>query len=87
MIHKMLTGVALCTFYGALAGCAPSGAAVPGRLVGPSPQVMVPPKALPAPLPGEDAKALLAQCRAEYGRETGKIVPLQAYVKRVTRTQ
>lgn len=71
-----------------LAGCAGAqGAAVPGRLAGPSPLVMAPPKALAAPLPGEDAKALLGQCRAEYGRETGKIVPLQAFVRRVTKPQ
>ena len=72
----------------ALAGCAGAqGAAVPGRLAGPSPLVMVPPRALPEPQAGEDAKTLLGQCRAEYGRETGKLAPLQACAKRVTKPQ
>jgi hypothetical protein len=68
-----------------LAGCAAQGAAVPGRLAGPSPLVMVPPKQLPLPQANEDAKELLAQCRAEYGRETGKLPPLQSYVRRITK--
>lgn len=71
-----------------LAGCSGTqGAAVPGRLAGPSPLVMVPPKDLPDPAEGDDAKALLAQCRAEYGRETGKLPPLQSFARRVTRPQ
>ena len=73
----------------ALAGCASSAAPLrpTARLIGPDAAVMVPPVALAAPLPGEDAKALLQQCRAQYGRETDKIEPLQLFAKRVTQSR
>ena len=72
-----------------LAGCASQASPMrpTSRLIGPDAAVMVPPAALAAPLPGEDAKALLQQCRAQYGRETDKIEPLQLFAKRVTRVQ
>ena len=72
----------------ALAGCETAPAAVPGaRLAPPAPEVMIPPKALPMPKKGENSKKLLAQCRAQYAAETGKIVPLQRYIDRVTSRQ
>ncbi len=73
----------------ALAGCASNAAPVTPsiRLKGPDAAVMVPAQSLPAPLPNEDAKALLRQCRAAYGAETDKLAPLQMFAKRVTQSK
>lgn len=69
-----------------LAGCASNAAPVTPsrRLVGPADWAMRPAQPLPDPKVGEDAKALLGQCRAAHGEETAKLEPLQGFVRRVT---
>lgn len=73
-----------------LGGCA-GGQAAPvtpsARLVGPDAAVMTKSARLPKPKAGEDAKALLAQCRVAHGEALDKLEPLQAFAKRVTRRQ
>lgn len=81
----MMRALLLIAVCAGLAGCMNSAVTVPGRLAGPSSWTMVAPQPLAAPKAGDDAKELLGQCRAAYGAETGKLLPLQTYVRRVTR--
>lgn len=83
--HKTGLSAAMSLLMG-LCGCAGSAAVTPStRLIGPDAAVMMPASPLPDPVKDEDAKELLKQCRAAYGRETDKLPQLQSFAKRVTR--
>ena len=78
MRHKMLIGLALCAFNGALAGCSNGKATEP-----PSPRLMTAPAALEDIKPGDDVIQKHAELRRQYGRETSKVRGLQGYVRAV----
>lgn len=72
----------------AIAGCATDAPVTPSsRLRGPASWAMEVAPALADPKPGDDAKALLGQCRAEYAAQTGKLPALQSFARRVTKQQ
>ena len=56
---------------------------ITSELQPPSARLMMAAKALPAVKAGDDLVATNAVCRAEYGRETGKLTGLQGYVKTI----
>lgn len=66
----------------ACSGCA-SEPVIGAKLEPPSARLLSPAKALPDVKLGDDLVATNASCRAEYGRETGKLTNLQGYVKTI----
>lgn len=69
----------------ALAGCAGTPLPIPpAKLEKPSPRVMKAPEPLPPDLKaGDDLFDEHGKLRAMYGRETGKLKALQAYVRKI----
>ena len=67
------------------AGCATTQPPIqPAKLEAPSKRVMAAPETLgPAPKAGDDLFDLHADLRAKYGRETGRLKALQAYVRKI----
>lgn len=56
---------------------------IPAKLEAPASRLMAPPKTLAVVNAGDDLVKTAAVCRAEYGRETGKLANLQGYVKAI----
>lgn len=56
---------------------------IPAKLEAPASRLMLPPKSLSEVKAGDDLVKTAAVCRAEYGRETGKLTGLQTYVKTI----
>ena len=72
----------------ALGGCAGNAPVTPSsRLVPPPAWAMEAATPLPVPQKDEDAKTLLGQCRGALAMETSKLMPLQSFVTRVTKSQ
>jgi hypothetical protein len=67
----------------ALAGGCATEPVIPAKLEPPSVRLLSPAKALPEVKAGDDLVKTAAVCRAEYGRETGKLTGLQSYVKTI----
>ena len=67
-----------------LTGCAGT-PPPPAQLEPPSPRLMRKTEPLPQVQAGDDLFASNAQCRAEYGRESGRLTALQTYVRVVTK--
>mgnify|MGYP001593997107 CR=1 FL=1 len=67
-----------------LAGCAGTTPPV-AQLEPPSPRLMRKSEPLPEVKVGDDLVEANAQCRAEYGRETGRLSGLQGYVRVITK--
>ena len=63
-------------------GCAKE-PVITSELQPPSARLMAIAKALPPVKAGDDLVSTNAVCRAEYGRETGKLTGLQSYVKTI----
>lgn len=66
----------------ACSGCA-SEPVITTKLEPPSARLLTAAKALPEVKAGDDLVKTAAVCRAEYGRETGKLTGLQTYVKTI----
>lgn len=72
-----------CTCFALMfTGCA-SEPIVAAKLEPPSLRLMTAAKALSEVEAGDDLVKTAAVCRAEYGRETGKLTNLQSYVKTI----
>lgn len=55
----------------------------PSKLAAPSARLMSSPKPLPDVKAADSLYETTAVCRAEYGRETGKLIGLQGYVNTI----
>ena len=84
MHHKAIT-VAGSALFMVLAGCAQDVTPPVERLKPPAARLMVAPTELPPVIEGADLYDAAAVCRAEFGRETSKLVSLQSYVRIVTK--
>lgn len=80
MSHPILIGLVAIV----LAGCS-TVPVPPSKLVPPSARLMAPPEPLADVQAADSLYQATAVCRAEYGRETGKLKGLQTYIKTVIR--
>jgi hypothetical protein len=76
--------LAVVIIAGLLTACGNAPPPVAAQLEKPNPLLMVPPPALPAVPAGANLFISNSQCSAEYVRETGKLVGLQKYARRIT---
>lgn len=73
----------LCTCFAFLFTACTQEPVIPTKLEAPASRLMLAPKALAEVKAGDDLVKTAAVCRAEYGRETGKLAGLQGYVKTI----
>jgi hypothetical protein len=78
----MMRHIAFAIIALALAGCE-TASVVPSKLSPPSSRLMGAPVALSDVKAGDDLVQVSATCRAQYGRETGKLTGLQGYVRTI----
>lgn len=72
-----------CACLGIMCTACATDPVIPSKLEAPSLRLMAPPAALSEVKAGDDLVQTNAQCRASYGRETGKLSGLQGYVKTI----
>lgn len=73
----------VCTCFAIMCTACTQEPVIPAKLEAPVSRLMLPPKTLAEVKAGDDLVKTAAVCRAEYGRETGKLTGLQGYVKTI----
>lgn len=73
----------LCACFALMCTACTQEPVIPAKLEAPARRLMLPPPQLAAVKTGDDLVKTAAVCRAEYGRETGKLSGLQNYVKTI----